>query len=631
MSKKNIKILIACHKPSELPKNELFLPVRVGAALSNNDFGLQRDDDGADNISAKNPEYCELTAIYWAWKNLDADYYGLFHYRRFYSFANKQFPVSDDGHMMIRVRILTPEVFAKYGLNDAAGMRKVIEGNDLVVHESRRVYSIPTPMGIPGRTVREHYSYHDGTIIRNSDIDLMMKIVAKKYPEVFPYIDEYLDGDMFLGYNMFIMRKKYFNEMCSFTFGVLEDIEKEIGGKLAERSFNSNRIYGYLAEILTSAYIYYIRQTNDLRVKELQMIYALKTDPIKTIAPKDGYTPIVFDLTTNVAPNLEFYFETTLRRAIQMRSVKAKYDILIVHDKIVSKVIAKEFMKLADDSVSIRFVDYSNYLDQMREMYGINNIGFKLVAPWVLSNYGKVVILSWNVWANTSLEKLFGVELGEFYLAAAQNVLTSGGLFEVNSKHRVSHARRLAAAYNINPQKYFDSSVLLVNLDKIRSEHSLREAINTHAKMHSAEVIDRDILNVMYGDGVLLFDQSWNYQLPTDKGIDYLGSFFAPIKQYKAWKDMGDDYKIGKFSEAQIIWPRDSEFMLEFYRLMSAGELWPMFMIKRDVAVPEKKVLWRDRIAPRGSARRKIAGVLLPKGSRRRAFLARAYHKVLGN
>ena len=84
MGKANIKILIACHKPSELPRNNLFLPVRVGAALASDDFGLQRDDDGKDNISKKNPGYCELTAIYWAWKNLKADYYGLFHYRRFY-------------------------------------------------------------------------------------------------------------------------------------------------------------------------------------------------------------------------------------------------------------------------------------------------------------------------------------------------------------------------------------------------------------------------------------------------------------------------------------------------------------------------------------------------------------------
>lgn len=630
MSKKNIKILIACHKPSELPKNDLFLPVRVGAALAKDDLGLQRDDDGKDNISAKNPKYCELTAIYWAWKNLKADYYGLFHYRRFYSFSDRKFPVSDDGHMMIRAKILAPKIFAKYGLDDSAKMRQMIENNDIIVHESRRVSGIPTPMGIPGRTVREHYRYHDGTIVKNSDIDLMMQIVKQKYPAVHPYIEDYLNSSKFLGYNMFIMKRKYFMGMCDFLFGVLGDIEDKIDDTLSERSLNSNRIYGYLAEILTSAYIYYIRKTNTLRVKELQMIYALKTDPIRTVSPKMHCIPIVFDLTTNVVPNLEFYLETTLRRAIQMRDKQVKYDVLIVHDKIVSKVIADEYMKLANDNVSIRFVDYSDYLDQMREIYGIDNIGFKLVAPWVLNSYKRAIILSWNVWTNSSLESLYDVNVNKYCVAAAQNILTLGGLFEVNTKNHISHAQKLANDYSINPQVYFDSSVLIENLEKIREEHTLDDIVDAHANMHNEGLIDRDILNVLYMGKTLLLDQSWNYQLPTDKGINYLGSFFAPIAQYNAWKNMNYKYRIGKFSEDQITWPRDSEFMLEFYRLMSAGELWPMFLIKRDVTFPVRKLSLRDRIAPQGSLRRRVAKILFPKGSWRRSTLAGVYHRIRG-
>ena len=80
-----IKILVATHKKCELPTDYIYLPIQVGKALHPDlDLDIQPDNTG-DNISVKNPYYSELTAIYWAWKNLDADYVGLAHYRRHFS------------------------------------------------------------------------------------------------------------------------------------------------------------------------------------------------------------------------------------------------------------------------------------------------------------------------------------------------------------------------------------------------------------------------------------------------------------------------------------------------------------------------------------------------------------------
>ena len=85
-----IKIYVSCHKECFMPQGELFYPIQVGAAAAGKRFaGILHDDEG-DNISHKNPTYCELTAQYWAWKNDDADYYGFFHYRRYMSFSEKK-------------------------------------------------------------------------------------------------------------------------------------------------------------------------------------------------------------------------------------------------------------------------------------------------------------------------------------------------------------------------------------------------------------------------------------------------------------------------------------------------------------------------------------------------------------
>ena len=82
----DIRILVATHKESYAPSNAFISQIQVGTALSEHYIKDILHDDQGENISSKNRSYCELTAQYWAWKNEDADYYGFFHYRRYFSF-----------------------------------------------------------------------------------------------------------------------------------------------------------------------------------------------------------------------------------------------------------------------------------------------------------------------------------------------------------------------------------------------------------------------------------------------------------------------------------------------------------------------------------------------------------------
>ena len=80
----NLRVVVAAHKPYWMPADPVYLPVQVGAAGKESIPGYTRDDSG-ENISAKNPHYCELTGLYWAWKNLPGDAIGLAHYRRHFA------------------------------------------------------------------------------------------------------------------------------------------------------------------------------------------------------------------------------------------------------------------------------------------------------------------------------------------------------------------------------------------------------------------------------------------------------------------------------------------------------------------------------------------------------------------
>ena len=86
---KNIKLFVVCHKDFNTLNNNTFVPIQVGAKINGNHLeGMLHDDDKDPNISHKNKMYCEMTAHYYAWKHIDADYYGFLHYRRYFSFKD---------------------------------------------------------------------------------------------------------------------------------------------------------------------------------------------------------------------------------------------------------------------------------------------------------------------------------------------------------------------------------------------------------------------------------------------------------------------------------------------------------------------------------------------------------------
>ena len=96
--KPDIKIFVS-HRidlDSETIDNPLYIPVRCGAVYDERENVTMLGDDTGDNISEKRNSFCELTVLYWAWKNVKADYYGLCHYRRYLSFSSVNYNNTDD-------------------------------------------------------------------------------------------------------------------------------------------------------------------------------------------------------------------------------------------------------------------------------------------------------------------------------------------------------------------------------------------------------------------------------------------------------------------------------------------------------------------------------------------------------
>jgi len=127
----DIKLYIVTHKPTYIPQHPLFVPLQIGTALHALIPHMQHDNTG-DHISQLNNRYCELTGQYWAWKNDHADYYGFFHYRRYFSFVHEELPY----------RILDyPDDTALQSLGyDADYMQSFISQYDIIVPKAENMH-----------------------------------------------------------------------------------------------------------------------------------------------------------------------------------------------------------------------------------------------------------------------------------------------------------------------------------------------------------------------------------------------------------------------------------------------------------------------------------------------------------
>lgn len=254
---KTLSIYVCYHKDfSNIGKVNNLIPIQVGTSLTNKLPGKIYDNVG-DNISELNKSYCELTALYWMWKNEKSDYYGLFHYRRYLIFSEKM--INDYKGKVCGIPYKCykyPDIktLNKIGYKD----KKYIN----IINDYDIIMPIPEDMHI---TVYSHYinaPYHN-----KQDIDLIYEIIKYKFPEYKKSMDKYLNSSKCYFGNIFIAKKDIFDDYCRWLFEILKiyDENKDV------RGYNTQelRVDGYLAERLLGIYFTHLKDNKEIRWAEV--------------------------------------------------------------------------------------------------------------------------------------------------------------------------------------------------------------------------------------------------------------------------------------------------------------------------------------------------------------------------
>lgn len=243
---KSVEIAIATHKEYDFPKDKSYLPLQVGAKISDIDLKIARDDMG-DNISDKNLYFCELTALYWMWKNSKADYKGLVHYRRYLS--------SKKGKVK-------PENTLKYVLNDAE-INSLIKNYDIILPKKRNYYI---------ESLWSHYSH----TLHVRPLEKTGEIIKKDYPKYHKEFERLKNRKSAHMFNMLIAKKEIFDEYSKWLFEILFKLEKELETDKEAKNYDTfhKRFYGRISELLFDVWLYtnYPDQKSDISICELRVL-----------------------------------------------------------------------------------------------------------------------------------------------------------------------------------------------------------------------------------------------------------------------------------------------------------------------------------------------------------------------
>jgi len=243
-----MRIFVVAHKQTKTPPSPLYGVIAVGGAILP---GAEFSDSTGDNISAKNRNYCELTAIYWIWKNTREDPVGVCHYRRFFNLL----PTNLHSHPLITLP--APDDTTTRLLSDprqATVIRHLLNQYDIIIPRA-----LFPPISIGHDYVRAHGAQEWSEFLRQLDLLYGADRHSAR------------DESRFFGFNMLIARREIFDLYATQLFHVIDKVFSVVGARpdVPGARYQPGRYPGYLAERFMSAFV----NANRLKYFEAQVLH----------------------------------------------------------------------------------------------------------------------------------------------------------------------------------------------------------------------------------------------------------------------------------------------------------------------------------------------------------------------
>lgn len=502
-----INIYIVCHKNVLLPKSSIFHPIQVGTENAASKLEYELHDNEGENISSLNPKFCELTAQYWAWKNdIDADYYGFMHYRRFFDFSCLH---NVNAKKKLMKPYTTIESLQEYKVKD----------DELLIKDITKYDAISVERVKMDCTVYEQFiQFHD-----EKNIVLIEDIIKQMYPSYIEDMEFYFNSREIYFLNMFIMKKKLYFEYMEWLFNILYEFEKRKDYKYYNEQ--QMRMPAFLGERLFGIYFTHLKKDKKYKLGEMPFVFWEKPLEIKKeikynkreLTKKNNKTvvPVVLASDDYYVP----YMDVLLHSIMENADKNKIYDIVILEKNIceTNKNKLKESLGL-NDNIYIRFINVSDTMKKYSvyvhppfkpETY------FRLLIQDLLPEYDKVIYLDCDMVVEHDIGELINLDIKEFYLAACPDIfllcdLKNNKAFQLYIKDTVKLK---------NSFKYFQAGCLLINTKKFRENFTTSDLLEL-AQKNKYTYVDQDLLNFICQGKVMRLEQQWNIMNDIGNRVD---------------------------------------------------------------------------------------------------------------
>jgi hypothetical protein len=263
-----LSVFSIVHKDYPMPKAEFIVPLQVNKQATKLQLGYASDDTG-ENIAERNATFCELTALYWIWKqlpNIQSSYIGLCHYRRY--FIEKSAPsLTQKISALFHSKKKKETIDMPLG-NEALQLASSLKAQAQMLHylqEGNVVLPLKKDFRIRKDlvfTIKDQFVY---THLMEDWLTLE-EAVKKTHPAYTQSLQFFHQQTSLHCYNMFVGSKAFVQGYCEWLFPVLFEIERNI--QLSAYPYQ-RRVIGFMGERLLNLYIHH----NNIPIATMPVMY----------------------------------------------------------------------------------------------------------------------------------------------------------------------------------------------------------------------------------------------------------------------------------------------------------------------------------------------------------------------